>query len=153
MSACGGVMSKRRRYSAAYKFKVALAAARGDKTLCQQRLLDSTCKCNRRISKEHLVRRSEAKAFSGAQVQLETRASDPTPTPRPACPKLLFAPPLRCQMWVKTRAPEVLPYGGCLTQYQNTGQSSRNSANSRGSSVSTPGPLAINIQPSSQSCM
>ena len=28
-------MSKRRRYSAAYKFKVALAAARGDKTLSQ----------------------------------------------------------------------------------------------------------------------
>ena len=34
-------MSKRRRYSAAYKFKVALAAARGDKTLCQQRLKKS----------------------------------------------------------------------------------------------------------------
>ena len=30
--------------------------------------LDSSCKCNRRISKEHLVRRSKAKAFSGAQV-------------------------------------------------------------------------------------
>jgi len=35
MRACGGAMSKRRRYSAAYKFKVALAAIKGDRTLSQ----------------------------------------------------------------------------------------------------------------------
>jgi len=30
---------------------------------------------------------------------IEACASDHTPTPRPACPKLLFVPPLRCGMW------------------------------------------------------